>query len=170
MRHALRWTWDPDKATANRIKHGLSFETALHVFDDQLQASKPDSHPDGDRWHTIGVVGSVLLLVIHTWPEAEFEGEDPLAALSVPAKPPHAKGKRMKRGASKQLKREQLAELQSLAALPDGAIDTSDAPELLDWSGAKRGLFYRPVKQQLTLSNTFIFTLHVLPCPVDRSC
>ena len=44
--------------------------------------------------------------------------------------------------------REQLAELE---ALPDSAIDTSDAPELLDWSGAKRGLFYRPVKQQLTL-------------------
>jgi uncharacterized protein (DUF4415 family) len=57
----------------------------------------------------------------------------------------------MKRGASRQLKREQLAELELLAALPDGAIDTSDAPELLDWSGAKRGLFYRPVKQQLTL-------------------
>jgi hypothetical protein len=52
----------------------------------------------------------------------------------------------MKRGASKQLKREQLAELQSLAALPDGAIDTSEAPELLDWSGAKRGFFYRPSK------------------------
>src|SRR5262249_44802541 len=31
------------------------------------------------------------------------------------------------------------------------AIDTSDAPELLDCSSAKRGLFYRPVKQQLTL-------------------
>jgi uncharacterized protein (DUF4415 family) len=42
-------------------------------------------------------------------------------------------------------------ELKSLADLPDEAIDTSDAPELLDWSGAKRGLFYRPVKQQLTL-------------------
>jgi len=26
-----------------------------------------------------------------------------------------------------------------------------DAPELPDWSGAKRGVFYRPVKQQLTL-------------------
>jgi uncharacterized protein (DUF4415 family) len=35
--------------------------------------------------------------------------------------------------------------------LPDDAIDTSDAPELGDWSDAKRGLFYRPVKQQLTL-------------------
>jgi hypothetical protein len=44
-----------------------------------------------------------------------------------------------------------VAELKSLADLPDDAIDTSDAPELLDWSGAKRGLFYRPVKQQLTL-------------------
>jgi uncharacterized protein (DUF4415 family) len=57
----------------------------------------------------------------------------------------------MRKGASKQLSREQLAELKSLADLPDDAIDTSDAPELLDWSGAKRGLFYRPVKQQLTL-------------------
>lgn len=45
----------------------------------------------------------------------------------------------------------QRTELEALAALRDDAIDTSDAPELLDWSGAKRGLFYRPVKQQLTL-------------------
>ena len=57
----------------------------------------------------------------------------------------------MKKGVSKPLKAEQLAELTALAVLPDSAIDTSDAPELLDWSGAKRGLFYRPVKQQLTL-------------------
>jgi len=57
----------------------------------------------------------------------------------------------MKKGISKPLTHAQLAELKSLAALPDGAIDKSDAPELLDWSGAKRGLFYRPVKQQLTL-------------------
>jgi uncharacterized protein (DUF4415 family) len=57
----------------------------------------------------------------------------------------------MKKGNSKRLTREQLAELKSVAALPDGAIDTSDTPELSDWSGANRGLFYRPVKQQLTL-------------------
>jgi hypothetical protein len=41
------------------------------------------------------------------------------------------------------LKPEQLAELKSLADLPDDSVDTSDAPELLDWSGAKRSLFYR---------------------------
>ena len=57
----------------------------------------------------------------------------------------------MKKGASKRLTREQRAELKSLATLRDDAIDTSDAPELLDWSGARRGLFYRPLKQQLTL-------------------
>jgi uncharacterized protein (DUF4415 family) len=57
----------------------------------------------------------------------------------------------MKKATSKPLTPEQRAELTSLAALPDNAIDTSDAPELLDWSGADRGLFYRPVKQQLTL-------------------
>jgi len=57
----------------------------------------------------------------------------------------------MKKGISKRLTSEQLAELKALAALPDAAIDTSEAPELPDWSGAKRGLFYRPVKQQLTL-------------------
>jgi uncharacterized protein (DUF4415 family) len=57
----------------------------------------------------------------------------------------------MKKGTSKRLTREQQAELKSLAALRDDDIDTSDAPELLDWSGAKRGAFYRPVKHQLTL-------------------
>jgi uncharacterized protein (DUF4415 family) len=57
----------------------------------------------------------------------------------------------MKKGYSKRLTPEQRSELNSLAQLRDDAIDTSDAPELLDWSGAKRGLFYRPVKQQLTL-------------------
>jgi uncharacterized DUF497 family protein len=70
----VRWTWDRDKAVANRLKHGLSFETAVLVFDDPLHASRPDPHPDGDRWHTIGLVGPAMLLVVHTWPE-ESEGE-----------------------------------------------------------------------------------------------
>lgn len=57
----------------------------------------------------------------------------------------------MKKATSKKLTRKQSAELKALAVLPDDAIDTSDIPEIRDWSGAKRGLFYRPVKQQLTL-------------------
>src|SRR5580704_4387012 len=73
------------------------------------------------------------------------------AASSAPARLPHTKGGLMKKETSKRLTPAQRAELKSLAALPDDAIDTSDAPELLDWSGAKRGVFYRPIKQQLTL-------------------
>ena len=57
----------------------------------------------------------------------------------------------MRKGVSKRLTQEQKAELGTLANLPDEAIDTSDVPEILDWSGAKRGLLYRPVKQQITL-------------------
>jgi uncharacterized protein (DUF4415 family) len=57
----------------------------------------------------------------------------------------------MKKGTSQRSTSERRAELKALASLRDDAIDTSDAPELLDWSSAKRGLFYRPVKQQLTL-------------------
>lgn len=45
----------------------------------------------------------------------------------------------------------QRAELEALAGLPDDRIDTADVPEARDWSSAKRGLFYRPVKRQLTL-------------------
>jgi uncharacterized protein (DUF4415 family) len=41
--------------------------------------------------------------------------------------------------------------LKALAAMPDNEINTVDIPEVRDWSGFKRGLFYRPVKQQLTL-------------------
>ena len=45
----------------------------------------------------------------------------------------------------------QRATLKALEELPDDRIDTSDIPEVLDWSNARRGVFYRPVKQQITL-------------------
>jgi uncharacterized DUF497 family protein len=77
----LRWSWDRKKAAANRTKHGLSFETAARVFDDPFHVSKPDLHPDGDRWHTLGLVGPVLVLVVHTWPEAKSESDEPVGRI-----------------------------------------------------------------------------------------
>jgi hypothetical protein len=44
------------------------------------------------------------------------------------------------------LTRKQRTELAALGQLPDDQIDTRDIPEIRDWSGAKRGLFYRPAK------------------------
>lgn len=57
----------------------------------------------------------------------------------------------MKKDNSKSLTPEQAAELQALATLPEDKINTRDLPEQKDWSGARRGLFFRPVKKQLTL-------------------
>jgi len=57
----------------------------------------------------------------------------------------------MKKPSSSRLTARQRAELEGLASLPDDQIDTADIPEARDWSNAKRGLFYRPVKKQLTL-------------------
>lgn len=67
----MRWTWDPEKNRANRRAHGLSFETAAVVFDDPLAASRPDLHPGEQRWQTIGMIGPVVVLVVHTWPEPD---------------------------------------------------------------------------------------------------
>ena len=38
-----------------------------------------------------------------------------------------------------------------LRQLKDSEIDFSDVPEILDWSGAVRGKFYRPIKRHVTL-------------------
>ena len=42
-------------------------------------------------------------------------------------------------------------QLRALADKPESEINTDDVPEALDWSNARRGVFYRPVKQQITL-------------------
>jgi len=57
----------------------------------------------------------------------------------------------MKQGSSDRLTPAQQAELEALEALPDDKIDTRDIPEVRDWRGARRGVFFRPVKQLLTL-------------------
>jgi uncharacterized protein (DUF4415 family) len=46
---------------------------------------------------------------------------------------------------------EQLAALHKLASTPDRDIDTSDIPEITDFSGFVVGKFYRPVKETVTI-------------------
>ena len=42
-------------------------------------------------------------------------------------------------------------ELDALAARPEEEIDTSELPEVTDWSGAAIGRFYRPIKKPVTI-------------------
>ena len=57
----------------------------------------------------------------------------------------------MKKASASRLTEDQAAEIRALKESPDEQIDTTDIPEILDWSEAKRGVFYRPRKQQITL-------------------
>jgi uncharacterized protein (DUF4415 family) len=61
------------------------------------------------------------------------------------------KGENMEKGTSKAMTTQQKAELDDLAGLPDAQINTRALPEVRDWSGARRGVFFRPIKKQLTL-------------------
>jgi hypothetical protein len=54
----------------------------------------------------------------------------------------------MAKSGTRKLSTASLRELEALAAMRDEDIDFSDIPEVLDWSGSKRGLFYQLIKRR----------------------
>lgn len=65
----MKFAWDPIKADANEIKHGVRFDEASTVFGDELSASGPDlAHSVGEnRVVTFGLSSQGRLLVVsHT--------------------------------------------------------------------------------------------------------
>ena len=70
----MEWTWDPEKNDENRRKHHITFETAWLVFDDPLYVSVEDPYEDEPRSRTFGMIGQVLVQVVHTWPEIGLDG------------------------------------------------------------------------------------------------
>jgi uncharacterized protein len=71
----VRWTWDSNKDRANKRKHGLSFETAQLVFDDPLAISRLDQVSAEERWQTVGLIGHLAVIVVHTWPDTRSDSE-----------------------------------------------------------------------------------------------
>lgn len=63
-----RWTWDPIKSQTNKVKHGLTFETAMLVFADPLHQTYPDPYETEERWRTFGLIQQILVVVVHTDP------------------------------------------------------------------------------------------------------
>ena len=51
----------------------------------------------------------------------------------------------------KKVSKKQTRELAALAAQREDQIDLTDLPEVLDWSGAMVGKYYRPIKKSLTI-------------------
>lgn len=60
--------WDAGKARSNISKHGVSFEAALHVFDDLFALDRADPGGSGEeaRFVIAGMVNGMLLTVVYT--------------------------------------------------------------------------------------------------------
>jgi hypothetical protein len=77
----IRFEWDAVKARTNQRKHGVSFEDAMHVFEDPYALFEQDRADEAGelRWHAIGLVGqAAVLLVAHT---VRGEGQDEIVRL-----------------------------------------------------------------------------------------
>ena len=73
----MHWTWDQTKNRANLRAHGIDFYAATFVFDDPLAATREDPYPHEQRWRTTGMVGSQVVMVVHTWPDLDIRtGEE----------------------------------------------------------------------------------------------
>jgi uncharacterized DUF497 family protein len=62
----LRFDWDPRKARANQLKHGVSFDEAKTAFLDEYARIIPDPEhsDDEERFVLLGLSVSLRLLVV----------------------------------------------------------------------------------------------------------
>lgn len=86
------FSWDPYKDKANELKHGISFEDAIRVFEDPFHVTSLSNikHQEA-RWQTVGMINvkdditngvSVHLLVIHTG-DAHLNGDENTRIISA---------------------------------------------------------------------------------------
>ena len=67
----MPWTWDPAKNAENLAKHGVPFEIAQRVFDDDYCFTYDDPFTGESRFRSLGVIGPSMLIVIHTEEEPD---------------------------------------------------------------------------------------------------
>jgi uncharacterized DUF497 family protein len=78
----MQYEWDEEKSWANIAKHGIPFEIAALVFEDEHCLVLVDRIDEAgeQRWHAIGAAllepgAAVILLVVHVYRE-EIDGEE----------------------------------------------------------------------------------------------
>jgi uncharacterized DUF497 family protein len=71
----MRIEWDEAKNKSNKTKHRIDFETAQLVFDDPFCVTFVERVSGGEeRWHAIGSIEEIIILVVvHTY---RAEGTD----------------------------------------------------------------------------------------------
>jgi len=61
----MQFEWDSEKAALNLRKHGVRFETAARVFNDEnrIEFFDAEHSVDEERYNTIGMVDNILFVV-----------------------------------------------------------------------------------------------------------
>ena len=79
----LIFEWDEKKNESNRAKHGLSFETAVLIFQDPNLLSVLDTRyeDEEERWISIGRIDANAIYVAHT--VREEDGEEIIRIISA---------------------------------------------------------------------------------------
>jgi len=72
-----RIVWDPEKNAENKLKHGISFETAQYVFAYPERLWRFDRSKDNiseeERWQSLGMAEGIVFVV---YTEHETNGEN----------------------------------------------------------------------------------------------
>lgn len=139
----MRWTRGTGKNEINKRKHAISFETAEEVFSDPLLVMLEEDDSYQERWKTFGAVDSMIVVVAHTWPQYDREVMDTVGRIVSARRATRIERIAYEEGHNTKLTPEQQTGIDALKAMSDDDIDTSDIPEVVDWSNARRGMFHR---------------------------
>ena len=72
----MRFEWDANKNRINKRKHGISFESAMRVWNDPFHWSYFDRIENGERrMHCVGTVGAATILLV-VYVELDSHGEE----------------------------------------------------------------------------------------------
>ena len=72
--HQFQFEWDEVKANANVRKHGVAFDLARTIFNDQrlLTVADLEHSETEERWFSVGCASSgVMLSVVYLWSDAD---------------------------------------------------------------------------------------------------
>jgi len=62
----MEFEWDITKNSLNKNKHGISFEEARVVFDDEDKYVEQTNRNDGIRYKVVGLIIGKLFTVVYT--------------------------------------------------------------------------------------------------------
>ena len=64
----MKFEWDENKNISNIKKHGIDFNDAKEIFNDEYRKISPDLRKNykEERWITIGKIADIIIVLVYT--------------------------------------------------------------------------------------------------------